>query len=232
VRPIRQTPATLTLSLAGFLVAMLTPGRAARADDVPAPPGRTRADLPARLADPDTADGRLDGDLTLVVGVGATVVAGPPRAAAELRLRYLETAGLFVTYEDAFGARGAGLGRAFAAGVELRPLFLGRWVTGRDLGLTWPDLVIDSFGLEIGAVFVEPAPEGSARSPGFQASLGLELPLLSRASGPWIGIHGGGRWTDGAVMNGAGVSEAFLSLTLAWHQLFATHAVDASDVAP
>ena len=121
---------------------------------------RMRADLPDRLADHDTADGRMDGDVGVVVGLGATFSGQSVRSAAEVRVRYLETAGIFATYEDGFGAASSDPVRVLATGIELRPLFLGRWVTGTELGLTWSDLVIDSFGLEVGAFFEQP-PYGS-----------------------------------------------------------------------
>ncbi len=222
----------------GLLLPLLV-ARHAAADE-----GRlARADLPARLADPDTADGRIDGDLGLVVGVGTTLRGDAPRGVADLRLRYLDTAGAFVTYEDGFGANAPGPERLVAVGFELRPLFLARWVTGRELGVVWPDLVIDSLGLELGAFFEQPGQASFDARPGMQASVGLELPLLARATGPWIGVRLGGRWS-GAFLSGGtevvaccsaplpGQSEGFLSITLAWHQLFATHVVDLSDTAP
>src|SRR5689334_5367748 len=75
----------------------------------------------------DTSYGRIDGDVTLVVGAGAVVAARGPRATAEMRVRYLDTVGAFATYED-----GPLVGsetdprRVFATGLELRPFFLAR----------------------------------------------------------------------------------------------------------
>ena len=195
-----------------------------------------RADLPDRLADEDTADGRVDGDLGLVVGVGLDVNPRAYRGAAELRLRYLDTAGVFLTYEDAFGSGSADPLRVFAAGVELRPFFLGRWVTGSELGLGWVDLVIDSLGLEVGA-FVEQRPAADrGPSSGVQVSGGLEIPLFGRASGLWLDFHGGARWSDAALSGlpepGPSDRALFLSMTIAYHQLVATHLVDVNDQAP
>src|ERR1019366_4742582 len=60
--------------------------------------------ISARAEDPgDTAYGRVDGDLSVVVGVGATLAPRAPRPSAELRLRYIDTIGVFCTYEDALG---------------------------------------------------------------------------------------------------------------------------------
>src|SRR3712207_9011052 len=48
----------------------------------------------------------LSRPLAVSAGLGATVAPRGPRATADLRLRYLDTAGVFATYEDAglFGA--------------------------------------------------------------------------------------------------------------------------------
>lgn len=215
----------------GAGVALLLLAQSAQALDPPPPPA-ARADLPARLADHDTADGRFDGDLGLVFGLGATFSGSDPRGAADLRLRYLETAGIFASYEESFGAGPPNPPRLVALGLEMRPLFLARWVTGTDFGLAWPDLALDSLGLELGAVF-EPS-GGPFSRPGLQVSLGLELPLLAKTTGPWLALHGGGRFTE-ASLGGVSIprgSEAFLEITVAWHQTIATHLVDVNDVAP
>jgi hypothetical protein len=185
----------------------------------------------------DTSYGRIEGDVGIVAGVGATVASRGPRAAFDARVRYLDTAGLFVTYED-----GAILGsaseprRALAGGFELRPLFLARWLKGGELGWNRVDLAIDSLGLELGVTLSQPVGAGFASRPGLQAGLGLELPILGRASGPWIGLHGGARWSDKAI-EGQPIADAsdrglFLSITIAYHQIFVAHAVDVGDRAP
>lgn len=227
-----MSPRWRVASRTGCAIALLR--TVALADDVP--PAGNRADLPARLADPDTSYGRVGGDLGLVLGVGATIGAGRPRPSAELRVRYVDTLGVFVTYEDSFGAVAANPVRVFASGLEIRPLFLGRWVTGRELGLRWPDLIIDSLGLEVGAFFQQPAGLQFGSRPGLSAGFGLELPLIGRASGPWIDIHAGARWSDGVLGGGpinSPADRAFVvSVTLAYHQLFRAHLVDLHDQAP
>src|SRR5438445_8399900 len=76
---------------------------------------------------PDTSHGRVDGDLSASLGLGAAFGPRGPRGAADMRVRYLWTAGVFATYEDGplFGSD-AEPRRAFAFGAELRPLFLAR----------------------------------------------------------------------------------------------------------
>jgi len=160
-----------------------------------------------------------------------------PRGALDLRFRYLDSAGLFATYEDGkiFG-NGAEPVRVLAGGIELRPLFIGRWLTGRELGNARADLLLDSLGLEVGGFFSQPVGGSFGSRPGLQVGLGLELPVLAHASGPWIGFHGGVRWADSALGGDAIKSPAdralFLSITLAWHQIFGAHIVDLRDRAP
>ncbi len=181
--------------------------------------------------------GRIDGDVTVVVGVGGVVAPGEPRATGEVRLRYLETAGLFATYED-----GALLGsasdprRVFASGFELRPFFLYRWLQGYETRRARWDLLLDSVGLELGVTWVQPVEGSFASRPGVEAGLGIEVPILPAASGPWLGLHGGVRWSDDVLGSGfvrtAEDRAAYLSITLAWHQVISTHVVDVGDRAP
>jgi hypothetical protein len=202
-----------------------------------ATPGGTGEPVTPPSATPDPTYGRVDGDIGLVVGVGVAVGPQSPRASAELRVRYLETAGLFLTYEDgALFGNGAEPVRVLAGGLELRPLFLGRWLTGRELGIARLDLALDSLGFELGGFLAQPQGATFGQRPGLQAGLAIELPILPRASGPWVGFHGGIRFSDVALSGGPTSDPAdralFLSITLAWHQTVGAHAVDPLDRAP
>jgi hypothetical protein len=195
--------------------------------------GGARADSPPV----DASYGRIEGDVALVGGAGVVVAPRGPRVGAELRLRYLETAGIFATYEDAaFFGSDPEPRRALAIGLELHPLFLARWLAGRETQRARLDLAIDSISLEVGAFFAEPAGESFGSRPGVQAGVGLELPILARATGPWVGLHAGVRWSEDALTTGAVATvddrSAFLAVTLQWHQLFVTHVVDVGDEAP
>jgi hypothetical protein len=176
--------------------------------------------------------GRIGGDVTVAVGAGAVVASDGVRAAAEVRARYLDTAGVFVSYEDAslFGADTRPR-RVLASGLELRPLFLYRWLRGQEIRDARLDLALDSFGLELGAA-LRPD-DGSAA---LQVGLGLELPISGNAEGLWIALHGGARWSEEALALGAVRGpedrELFVSVTLAWHQIFMTHLIDVGDRAP
>jgi len=187
--------------------------------------------------DTDTSYGRIEGDLSASVGIGAAFGPRGPRAAADLRLRYLWTAGLFATYEDGllFGSASEPR-RAFATGIELRPLFLVRWLQGLETGNGYLDLTIDSLGLELGAVFMEPEGRSFGSRPGLQAGIGLQLPVLPDVTGPVIGVHGGARWSDAALagrpIEGPSDRALYLLLTIAWQQAFKAHVVDLGDRAP
>jgi hypothetical protein len=182
----------------------------------------------------DTSYGRIAGDLGVALGAGATIAARGPRAVVDLRLRYLDTAGLFVSYEDAsvFGAR-AQPERILAGGFELRPLFLARWLKGGEWALPRLDLLLDSFGIELGVALSQSIGDGFASTVGLQAGLGLEFPILPKAKGPWVGFHGGVRWSDRALEGepiiDAGDRSLFLSITLAYHQILPVHLVDFGD---
>lgn len=180
----------------------------------------------------DPTAGRIDGDLTLTIGAGATLGPRGVRATADMRLRLLDSAGIFFGYEDGFGGS-AEPTRVLYTGLELRPLFLARWTQGLELQRGFGDLLIDSFGLEIGGFTSQPQNRPMGDRLGLQLGLGIEAPLLSRATGPWIGLHGGIRYSDQGLARGDQTAldrALYLSITLAWHQVFATHSVDAGDV--
>lgn len=183
----------------------------------------------------DASYGRARGDVTLVAGAGAVVAQPGPRGEVELRVRYLEVAGLFASYEDALGSA-AEPRRVFATGLEVRPLFLFRWLDDREASEARLDLVVDSIGLELGAAFEQPYGAAFSSRPGAQVGLMIELPVLASATGPWIGLHAGVRWSDAALAGGSTDSPddraLYLSITAAWHQVVLTHAIDVGDRAP
>src|SRR5262245_27848541 len=108
----------------------------------------------------DTTYGRVDGDLGFEVGLGAAIAPRGVRGAADFRFLYLQSAGVFVTYEDAFGGPAAPM-RVLSLGGEIRPLFLGRWLQGLHSGAPYFDLFADSLSLSIGAFFAQPQSGGN-----------------------------------------------------------------------
>lgn len=189
----------------------------------------------AHAAEPkDGAHGRIDGDMAVEIGAGIGVGPRSPRAVGDLRFRYLSMTGAFLTYEDGpLVGSSSEPKRAVATGLEIRPLFLARWFTGRSSGKPYLDLALDSIALELGAVFLQPQGEKIGSRPGLQAGLGVELPIFPSATGPFVALHGGARWSDAALSGGplAGPSDRalFLNVVLAWQQVFGAHVVDLGD---
>jgi hypothetical protein len=185
----------------------------------------------------DPSYGRVDGDVGVVFGVGGVVAPRGPRAEVDLRLRYLETAGVFATYEDAAVLGSASEPqRVLVAGLELRPLFLFRWLQGHEARRARFDLSLDSIGFELGALFEQPARADFGSRAGIEVGLGIELPIVESVTGPWIGVRGALRWSEVALASGAvsdaGDRQAVVALTLAWHQILDAHIVDVGDRAP
>jgi hypothetical protein len=118
----------------------------------------------------------------------------------------------------------------------VRPLFLFRWLTGREAQRARFDLAFDSVGLELGAAWWQPEGQAFASRAGIELGLGIEVPLGSRATGPWIGLHGGIRWSEQAFASGivqsADDRSGFVALTISWHAVFVGHLVDVGDEAP
>jgi hypothetical protein len=165
--------------------------------------------LPAEvLADARHDDGlygRFAGDLWLGAGLGGGVLAAPGGArdagVLELRARYLDSVGPFLF------AQGSGLLVADASwqlggGVEIRPLFLARFLTARSLGNAWLDVLVDSLGLELGVA----ATGLEART---RAALvvggGLEIPLFLGV--PRVSLRLGARLVH-ADADGQGIAPA------------------------
>ena len=187
------------------------------------------------LGSPDGTYGRIEGDLALRGAAGVTFGPRAPRGTVDLRLRYLQSAGFFATYEEGFGTSSPM--RALAFGFELKPLFLGRWLRGLELGSAYPDLLFDSFGLELGVVLSQPAGGAFADRYGLQFGVALEVPLFPRSSGLFVGVHGGLRWSR-ATLGGTEPAapddrSLYLTVVLAWQQIFGGAAfADAGDKPP
>ena len=205
----------------------------------------------AEAAD-DGAYGRLDGDLSVSIEAGISEAFGaePHRGealATRAGLVYLQTVGIAVHYDEGLGVEALPMRRAVAGIVELRPLFWGRFSENMEQGPAFLDLFVDSFGIAVGMFGAWPqerfcgGPGGASGCPdcacpdyGMQAGLGFELPLLPRASAPFIGLRGAMRWSlreRSAAFDAPPVS-GLLTLTLGYRHLFEAHLVDAADRLP
>jgi hypothetical protein len=134
----------------------------------------------------DGAYGRLNGDTILSYGAGFGLGFNAKHTfAADLRARYLDSAGVIVAPEIRTNGE-----PAIAVAVEVRPLFLGKFLTGHFSGRSWLDLTVDSLGVEVGSWF-GPLDEGTGAA--FLVGGGVDLPLgADGSSGLWMRL--GARW--------------------------------------
>ncbi|MCZ7687325.1 MAG: hypothetical protein M5U28_54740 [Sandaracinaceae bacterium] len=128
----------------------------------------------AAAQEADGAYGRLSGDLTLeaALGGGAAFEADRVLGAGtlELRARYLDVAGIFAGLE----LRAEGASRALL-GVDLRPIFLARFLLNASLRDRYWDILLDSIGLDLGVAFL-PLDEGAGAA--LAVGFGLDVPLV------------------------------------------------------
>ncbi len=181
----------------------------------------------------DTSYGRLDGDVALAVSAGASVSARGVAGVADLRFRYLQTAGIFTTYEESFGA-GAEPLRVLTGGIELRPLFLARFFQGLELGSPYADLLLDSLAFDVGAFVGQPAGGNFADVAGLSFGVGLELPWFGRASSPFLGVRAVVRWSQEALSAAQPATVDVLGfavmVVIGYQGLFGAHVVDEGDL--
>jgi hypothetical protein len=214
------------------------------------------ASAPGRAA-ADGAYGRLDGDLSVSIEAGISEALGEePHAGEALATRagliYVQTVGLAVQYDEGLGVQALPMRRSVAGLVELRPLFWGRFSENLEQGPAFLDLFLDSFGIAVGmfgawpqarfcgsappdpGAAPAPGPDGGCPDYGMQAGVGFELPLIGRASAPFIGLRGAMRWSlrDRSAAFEAPPVSGLLTLTLGYRHLFETHLVDAADRLP
>lgn len=176
----------------------------------------------------DGVYGRLDGDLELRVEAGAGFASGGPALAAGAAALYLGTAGIYVHYTDALGSLAPDVTRTIAAGVHLQPLFLARYGSDLEHGPARFDLLVDSFGLEIGSFWAAPRGRSLVATPGLELATTLAIPLLARGNGPFLALRGALRMRQDEAYFAIDRGGLF-SLTLSFHQTIRAHLVDAGD---
>jgi hypothetical protein len=176
----------------------------------------------------DGAYGRLDGDMTFVLGASGAVVRDSVLLGPEMRLRYLDVAGAAVVYEEAV-VRGE-LRRAFLAGVELRPFFPIRFLKAKQTGRDFFDLTLDSLSLDVGTWLPQRLGAAAGRF-GMYTGLAIELPLFARATGLWLRLNGQIRWAPQRLEGDDDPTgrSAVLGFGLSWHQVFKSGIVQKGD---
>lgn len=155
------------------------------------------------------------------------------RGAIDVRYRYLQSAGIFLGYEEGFGAGSEPL-RLAIAGFEVRPLFLARFLRGAEIG--WPrvDLLIDSIGFELGAFVAQPAFGDFGSSAGLSFGLGAEFPFLPQATSPFLAVRAALRWSREALSAAdtttVDVRAFVVTVAFGFQGVFGGHMVDVGDV--
>lgn len=186
------------------------------------------APSPAEAQDGDTVYGRFDGDLVLSAGIGGGVAIGDRQrdvtgtTTVELRARLLDTGGLLVAAEW----RPEGDSRVVVA-VDLRPIFLIRFLLAQQTGDRYLDLFVDSIGIDLGAAVTPLADDvGLALAVGWGLDVPIWVPeriggaISLRLAGRYVGAlatdqHGPPGGTDDvailAVLNVRGVVDLGVS---------------------
>ena len=191
--------------LAWLALAALT-GVCARAANAAAQSADTRHAASAR----DGVYDRLDGDLDLGLGLGAELAsAGHAAPAIRATAHYFSIAGVYLAGRVHAGDDSAR--SLLALGVDLRPLFVPRWAKGYETGPSFSDLTLDSLSLSLGAFWTERRADALNAARGFEAGLGLGIPLFASAGGPWLETRGVLRYPDAAAR------EEAVFVALAWH---------------
>lgn len=148
----------------------------------------------ARAQGGDTIYGRFDGDLVLSAGLGGGIAIADRRhpdvtgtTTIELRARLLDTGGLLVAPEW----RPEGDSRVVVA-VDLRPVFLVRFLLNMESGDRYLDLFVDSIGLDVGAAIT---PLDADVGIAFAFGWGVDVPIwVPERIGGAVSLRLGGRY--------------------------------------
>jgi hypothetical protein len=159
--------------------------------------------------------GRLGGNTDASLKLGGLISHSRIAASVGASAHYYSLLGITGDYSESLTDAAQQL-RSLSVGTELRPLFLPRWLLGQERGPAWLDLTLDSVCVGFGAYFSQvAAPSDDTR--GVWMSLGLGVPVIGRASGPWLELRALRRWPDPGAER-ADAHNALL-LYLSWHQV-------------
>ena len=165
------------------------------------------------VAQGDGLYGRFDGDLVVSFGIGASAShQGDAFGVLEARARYLDTAGLVAAWEESPGNQ-----RRLLLALDVRPVFLARFLLDGSSGAGFVDLLIESLSLELGTVFVDQA--NAEQGIGTVFGAGLSFPLLPRpqAQGLWFRLGFRYVWAGENDLHGPGpLSTTSVAFTLVY----------------
>lgn len=173
-----------------------------------------RADWPPP-PESDGVYGRLGGNTDASLKLGGLISQSHLAASLGASAHYYSLLGITGDYSESLTEDAQQL-RSFSLGSELRPLFLPRWLLGKERGPAWLDLTLDSICVGLGAYFAQMAAPGEDAR-GVWMSLGVGLPVIGRASGPWLELRGLRRWPDPGKEHTDAHNALFLYLS--WHQV-------------
>jgi hypothetical protein len=163
----------------------------------------------------DGVYGRLGGNTDLSLKLGGLLSQSQFSGSVGFSAHYYSLVGATLDYSENLSGDATTL-RSFSVGSELRPLFLPRWLLGTERGPAWLDLMLDSVCVGFGAYFAQGSPPHDNLR-GVWLSLGLGVPLVGRADGPWIELRELRRWPD-RESNDADAQNALL-VYVSWHEL-------------
>lgn len=166
----------------------------------------------------DGAYGRLTADGSLAGHVGGVRLGGAFGGGADVRLRYLEAAGVGVAFAATADAR------VLSVPFELRPLFPIRFLKDQQTGKAFFDLVVDSLAFEIG-----PSWDLSRTRPGLFLGGAVEVPFMGSAEGLFLRVGVAARFPAAALEGQGDGAQGLLTLGLGWHVPVRLGIVDAAD---
>jgi hypothetical protein len=165
---------------------------------------------------PGTADGvygRFDGNTDLSLKLGGLISEAELWGSLGASAHYYSLLGVSVDYANGLGEDSSDL-ESLSLGVELRPLFLPRWALDAEHGPAWLDLTLDSLALGLGAYWADPG-VGFGEARGIWLSLGIGVPLLGKAEGPWLELRETRRFPDRE--HGGESAHSALYIYFGWH---------------
>lgn len=165
----------------------------------------------------DGAYGRFEGDVDLGFGVGPEFDGDSTRAHLRASAHYFSMIGIAGAFAEDVASDTPRLSRLVSIELDLRPAFLPRFANDMQQGPGVLDLTLDSISLGLGVYWATPADQAFGDERGFELSAGLAVPLIGRASGPFLEARGLWRHPDSGVPpRAAGV------ILLSWHGLLST----------
>jgi hypothetical protein len=173
-----------------------------------------RVQAPEGNAFADGVYGRFDGNTDLSLKLGGVLSQAELWGSVGVSAHYYSLLGVSADYASGLAADSTDL-ESLSLGVELRPLFLPRWALDAEHGPAWLDLTLDSLAVGFGAYWADPG-EGFGEARGVWLSLGMGVPLLGRADGPWLELRETRRFPDRDASGAADAHNA-VYVYFGWH---------------